>query len=274
MAISKKSSGPIELQKLERKVFKAYVIGESPLIVHAWSKKALIEILAKQMGQKIPRFPRHPVQDFMDSMYRMDNGNFGFPATALKRVMVDACTSMSKELTKVAARQALFVPAGHGTAISAFSGQPVPIQLIEIHSPVAPGMREDSVRLNGRTADLRYRAEFWPWAMRFTVIYNAKVVSMTTVANLLDTAGFACGLGEWRQERGGVNGQFRLATPAEQKQIDKWAEKGSIQPKITAEAETEFLERLQDDLKKYGEAAFVEEEESVKRETNRGEQRQ
>lgn len=254
-AASKTQNGPIELGKLERKAFHVYIIGETPLIVHAWSVKAITEMLAKQMGQKLPRFPKRPVQDFYASIYRMDAGGYGFPATAIKRALVDTVTSMSKEITKIAARQALFVPSGRGTAQSALSGMKVPIQLIDLYSPNAPQMREDMVKLNGKIPDLRYRAEFFPWAMRFDVIFNTKVVSASTVANLLDTAGFACGLGEWRNEKGGVNGQFRLAAPAEQKMIDKWAKAKHVEPKITDEIETAFLARLQDDIKKYGEAA-------------------
>lgn len=258
MAVKQKSDGPIELPKLERKTFRAYVVGDTSLIVHAWSRKAITEMLAKQMGQKVPKFPKHPVEDFMASMYRMDDGGYGFPATAIKKALVATCTSMSKEITKVAAQQALFVKAGRGTQTSAFSGRPAPVELVQVFSPVAPQMREDSVRLNGRTPDLRYRAEFFPWAMRLDIVYNARVVTSATVAALLDTAGFACGLGEWRQERGGINGQFRLASPQEQKEIDKWAKMKPVEPEVSAADERAFLSRIESDIRQYGEVTEAE----------------
>jgi hypothetical protein len=258
MSRQKKASGPITLAKLQRGCFKAYIMGDTPLIVHAWSKKAITEMLAKQMGQKLPRFPKSPVEDFLASIYRTENGEYGFPATAIKRAMVETCTSMSKEITKVAARQAIYIPAKRGWQQSAFSGLLSPIELLELYSPMAPIMREDMVRLNGKTPDIRYRAEFWPWALRFEILFNTAVVSDATIAALIDTAGFACGLGEWRQERCGVNGQFRLATAAEQKQIDAWAKKGSVAPKLPDEKA--FILKLQEDIRKYGEASEDEEE--------------
>ena len=50
-------------------------------------------------------------------------------------------------------------------------------------------------------ADLRYRAEYFPWACEFVVRFNKRVLSPEQIINLLDTAGFAVGLHEWRPER-------------------------------------------------------------------------
>jgi hypothetical protein len=36
-------------------------------------------------------------------------------------------------------------------------------------------------------------------------------MSAEQVLNLFNTAGFACGVGEWRPERDGSNGRFRVA---------------------------------------------------------------
>lgn len=248
----KAKAGPIKLPELKRSVFTAYVIGDSPLIVHAWSKKARIEMLAKQMGQKLPKYPKSPVRDFLDSIYRTDDGAYGFPATALKKAMVESCTSMNKEITKVASRQAFFIEAEQGHSNSAFAGLQTPMQLVRIYSPNPPAMREDGVRLNGKTADLRYRAEFWPWAMKISVIYNSLVVSNATISALVDTSGFAVGIGEWRQEKGGTYGQFRLANAVEIKSINAWIKAGAKEP--TLPDEKAFLAQLNDEIRLYGEA--------------------
>lgn len=245
-------SGPVDLPELKRSVFTAYIIGDSPLIVHAWSKKARIEMLAKQMGQKLPRFPKSPVKDFLESIYRTDDGAYGFPASAMKKAMVVACTSMNKEITKIAAQQAFFVEAEQGHSQSAFAGLTTPMQLVRIHSPNPPAMREDGVRLNGKTADLRYRAEFQPWAMKVRIIYNDSVVTARTIAALIDTAGFAVGLGEWRQEKSGTYGQFRLADPNEIKQIEQWIAVGHKEPSLPDEKA--FLEELNQAIRMFGEA--------------------
>lgn len=252
MAIAKKQNGPVTLPELKRSVFDAYIIGDSPLIVHAWSKKARTEMLAKQMGQKLPKFPKSPVRDFMESIYRTDDGAYGFPATGLKAAFVSACSSMNKELTKVSARQSFYVEAEQGRSQSAFAGLETPMQLIRIHSPNAPTMREDMVRIGMGTADLRYRAEFWPWAAKLKIIYNRMVVTDATVAALIDTAGFAVGIGEWRTEKNGVSGSFRLADAAERKQIDKWIVAGHKEPSLPDEKA--FLSGLNAAIREFGEA--------------------
>lgn len=248
---AKPKNGPIELPALRREVFDAYLWGETPLISHAWSRKALMEMLAKQMGQKVPRFPKNPVEDFLASIYRMPDNNYGFPATAIKKCLVTACTSMQKEISKVAAQQAFFVPGIAGSAPSAFAGLRTPMQLVRVLSTAAPQIREDSVRLNGRTADLRYRAEFSPWAMHVEIIYNASLVSRATVAALLDTAGFAVGLGEWRNEKTGIYGSFRLADPAEQKLIREWEALPSVEP-VLPDVDA-FVATIREQLERFGE---------------------
>lgn len=249
---TRKKAAPIKVSELKRNIFTAYIIGDSPLIVHAWSKKARVEILAKQMGQKLPKYPKSPVRDFLDSIYRTDDGAYGFPATAIKKAMVVSCTSMNKEITKIAAQQAFYIEAEQGFSQSAFAGLTTPMQLIRIHSPNPPAMREDGVKLGGRTADLRYRAEFWPWAMKVNIVYNSLLVSSSTISALVDTAGFAVGLGEWRQERSGTYGQFRLAGKNETKDIDQWIKAGPKEPDLPDEQA--FLAELNAAIREYGEA--------------------
>lgn len=246
------TKGPIELPELQRRVFRAYIWGDSPLIVHAWSQKARLEMLAKQMGQKLPRLPKSPVQEFLSSLYRFPDGGYGFPATALKKAMVQSCTSMNKEITKIAATQAFYIPGEPGVSASAFNNMKTPMGLIRLYSPEPPHIREDAVRLNGQTSDLRYRGEFTQWGMCVDITYNALVVTEATVAALVDTAGFAVGLGEWRQEKMGISGLFRLATPAEQKLIDKWSKLKPKEPEIPDEQA--FIQDIVANVRKYGEA--------------------
>jgi hypothetical protein len=218
-------------------------------------------MLAKQMGQKLPKFPKSPGQDFLDSIYRADDGGYAFPATELKKAMVTACTSMNKEISKVAAQQTFYIKAEQGYQQSAFAGLRTPMQLVRVFSPNAPAMREDATRLNGKTADLRYRAEFFPWAMRIDVVFNRTVATEATVAALIDTAGFAVGIGEWRQERSGTYGTFRLADRDEQKTIDKWA--AAKQKEAELPDERAFIEELMSNLRRYGEAKEDEGEEAA-----------
>jgi hypothetical protein len=147
-------------------------------------------------------------------MYRMPDGGYGFPSVAFKSAAVTAVTSVSG-VTKVAARQAFHVLGDDVEVPGAFGDVRMRQNLVRIEG-CAPTMREDMVRVGMGTADLRYRAEFADWHARVLVRYNEATLSPSQIMNLLNTAGFAVGIGEWRAERDGLNGAFHVATETEQ----------------------------------------------------------
>lgn len=206
----------VELQKLNIKHVKLRIEGISSLIPHAWSSKAKQEMLDKQMKKaKQAKQAKDPWMDYCESLYWLTpkpyNGKelpspgdktyptekdikkakFGFPAVGFKCSMVTAVTSMSN-ITKVAARQAFHIDG----------------EFVEIIG--YPVMREDTVRLQPGTADLRYRGEFKTWEADVTVSFNANVFSADQIINLLSVAGFGVGIGDWRPEKNGDKGRFLI----------------------------------------------------------------
>lgn len=85
--------------------------------------------------------------------------------------------------------------------------------LIEIHGE--PRMREDMVRLETGVADLWYRAEYPEWSAALRISYNANMLSLEQLVNLVNAAGFG-GVGEWRpsapKSASGSYGCFRVKT--------------------------------------------------------------
>lgn len=218
MAIAKKETTAIELPKLDIQMMEVTLIGDTPLIVHAWSVKAKREMLQKQMkAAKGAKEPKNPVDDFEQSLYRFEDGGYGFPSVAFKAAAVTAVTSVSG-ITKVAARQAFHVIGEGADVKGAFDGTNSRVNLVRIEGP-APRMREDMVRVGMGTADLRYRGEFWPWHAKVLVRFNANVLSPSQILNVLNVAGFACGVGEWRPEKDGESGMFHVATEAEMRKV-------------------------------------------------------
>lgn len=198
MESAPKASAPIMLPKLEIRHLAIRLIGDSSLIVHRWSEKAKRQMLEKQMGKaSAGKEVKNPLKDFEDSLYRLPDGGYGFPSIAFKNAAVEACTSLGKSVTKVAARQAFHVV-----------GELVPID-------GEPTMREDMVRVGMGTADIRFRGEFKTWAATVHVRYNSRVLTDEQVINLFNTAGFAVGVGEWRSEKDGSHGLFHVATTSE-----------------------------------------------------------
>lgn len=183
------------------------LVGTASLITHKWSTKAKSEILAKQMKKAQPaKEAKDPQQDFLDSLYVLsgepqveggeiinaDSCVFGFPAIAFKNAAVSACTQVAG-ITKVLARGAFHVVG----------------EYVEIDGK--PEMREDMVRIGMGVADIRFRGEFKQWHTKLTIAHNAAVISAEQVAYLFQLAGFAVGVGEWRPERDGDKGTFRVA---------------------------------------------------------------
>lgn len=168
------------------------LVGTSPLICHKWSEKAKKEMLDKQMKKATKgKEAKDPERDYRDSLYEHPDGGYGFPAIAFKAAMVRAGTYLDLKMTFL--RGAFHVPA----------------ELVPITGE--PRMREDMVRVGMGVADIRYRGEFLPWGAELPILYNARVISDEQLANLLVTAGFSVGVGEWRPEKDGSYGMWRLA---------------------------------------------------------------
>lgn len=225
----------IILPPIKKSLIEVPVIGVSPLIVHAWSEKAKREMLSKQLKEaKGAKMAKNPVEDFEQSMYRLKDGGYGFPSVAFKAAAVTACTSVDG-ITKVAARQAFHIMGEPIHVKIAFdpagTGQTMRTNLVRILGS-EPEMREDMVRIGMGTADIRYRAQFWPWYTTLMVHYNQNVLSESEILNLLNTAGFGVGIGEWRSERDGEYGAFQVATGTQEIK-DYLAENGVSLPAST-----------------------------------------
>lgn len=187
------------------------IIGDSPLIVHKWSEKAKKEILDKQMKKAKTKGhdAKDPVRDFIDSLYWLDGepeekteegfaksiqsgARFGFPSVAFKASAVAA--GYRSGVTK--------------NLVSMYGAFHIDGEFVEIKG--VPEMREDMVRVGMGVADIRYRGEFKEWSATFQVKYNASAISLEQLVNLFNLGGFACGLGEWRPEKGGAFGMYHV----------------------------------------------------------------
>lgn len=187
----------IELPPLQLRTLEVTLVGDSPLICHAWSKKAKQEMLDKQMKKaKQAKAAKDPERDYKESLYEHPEGGYGFPAVAFKAAAVDACSHIA-DITKVEARGAFHI---NGDMVK-IDGKPNP--------------REDMVKIGMGTADIRYRGEFRKWKATFQLRYNKNVISPEQILNLFNTAGFAIGIGEWRPQRDGSFGMFHVETSKE-----------------------------------------------------------
>jgi len=187
----------IELRKIELRYLSVVLKGDSSLIMHKWSHKARQQMLDKQMKKaKGAKVPKDPDEDYVEAMYLLPNGDFGFPSIAFKSAVVDACSYVDG-LTKVIARGAFHIDC----------------EMVRIYG--TPQKREDMVRVGMGTADIRHRPEFVDWYTHIPVKYNANVLSETQIYSLFEIAGFSIGIGDWRPQKDGQNGRFHVCTAQE-----------------------------------------------------------
>ena len=216
MATKKAATEVIEIRPIEIKKVTIRIVGDTPLIMHAWSEKAKRMMLEAQMGvaKGKKKEAKNPVDDFIRSMYwlttmpedgtmesfeeAIENGaRFGFPVTAFKQAAISAAYRMGWAKDKMSMRGAFFIDSDENG-------------MIEIHSDT-PEMREDMVKVGMGTADIRYRGEFKNWYADLTISYNANgQYSLENIVNIINAGGYVCGVGEWRPERDGQNGMFHV----------------------------------------------------------------
>lgn len=183
------TEGPIEIRRIIPVTTEVAVIGTAPLIMHKWSEKAKRMMLEKQQGKaRTKADPKNPQEDFEGSIYYMQEmeagkKRYGFPAGGFKTATVDAARHF-KGLTMVTLKAAIAV-IGEG-----------PEQLVEL-DVAEPRMREDMVRLETGVADIRYRAEFWPWRAILRIRYLPSVLTQEALVALVDAGGFG-GIGDAR----------------------------------------------------------------------------
>lgn len=216
MATKKAAAEVIEIRPIEIKKVTIRIVGDTPLIMHAWSEKAKRMMLEAQMGiaKGKKKEAKNPVDDFIRSMYWLtpmpedgtmesfeeaiaNGARFGFPVTAFKQAAISAAYRMGWAKDKMSMRGAFFIDSDENG-------------MIEIHSDT-PEMREDMVKVGMGTADIRYRGEFKNWYADLTISYNANgQYSLENIVNIINAGGYVCGVGEWRPERDGQNGMFHV----------------------------------------------------------------
>lgn len=202
--MDKKQDSVVEIKRINIQRAVVALVGDSPLIVHAWSAKAKKEMLDKQMKKaKTAKSAKDPEQDYEEAFYRLPDKTPAFPVIAFKAAAVSAGGRFSDGLKMTELRGAFHIEG----------------ELVAIEGK--PTMREDMVRVGMGTADIRYRPEFRNWRVELPIRYNADAISLDQIVNIFNLAGFGVGVGEWRPERDGQYGMFHVATEADDKPAKK-----------------------------------------------------
>lgn len=219
MAATKKTEELVEIRPVSVKKVPIRIVGDTPLIVHAWSAKAKRMMLEAQMKttKTKAKEARDPFDDFINSLYWLTEvpestpdafeeaiqggAKFGFPVGAIKQSANSGAYRLGWVKNQMSLRGAYFLKTEWG-------------DMAEIKGST-PEMREDMVRIGMGSADLRYRGEFKNWYMDLILEYNANGdMTLEQILNCVNAGGYSVGIGEWRPEKDGDFGRFHIEATA------------------------------------------------------------
>lgn len=179
-----------------------HIVGESPMIMNRFSQKAWQELLlpsAHKNRASLEQSLKHdPEKEFRGGLYlnrdpkrpsliHIPNGAFHGALAAVAIDIPGAKKAQIERLTKVV---------------------DVNIDLYGVPELFMAMVRNSDIN---RTPDVRTRPIFPRWACGVTIRYMQPVLTERAVAHLLAAAGKIIGIGDWRGQKGGPYGAFRLA---------------------------------------------------------------
>lgn len=203
----------IDIKPINLWAFTVEVEGLTSLICNRWSEKARNAMLADQQrtegATKKKREPKNLDNDFEGSLYKLPNGKYGFPSVAFKA----ACIKAAKIYCEKGVAGRIM------SAVHIFGPNRQELVIVE----GKPEQRVDMVRVgpwSNRVADIRARGEFMQWKATLHVRVDIDLLKPDVVINLINRAGNYSGVGEWRVEKSGMHGMFRVvnvSTPNEER---------------------------------------------------------
>ena len=225
--MAKKVKGEeLVIPEVKKEKFNVKIVGLSPLLVHQFSAKSQTQMLEKQMKKaKTAKEAKNPIADFVYTLHLMNGKDpediietleeggakagddvskyfkdipVGFPASGFKKAAVGACRNVA-DAQMTLTRGAFFIlPTNSGSDLVKINYNKMIIQ-------------QNTVRLNGGSTDIRFRAALHDWSADLSIVSNGNVLSKSQIVNLIDISGFSVGVGDWRPERNGTNGMFQIA---------------------------------------------------------------
>lgn len=208
------STKKTDQKKVEMEVFEIKqgriefcVLGTTPLIYNAMSKKAKEELLKprgrKTAAEKATTLKHDPLREYRDSVYRRRNEDEGPTRLILPSTMFKAAISNA----------ALRVPGATKTEVSQLTW----VEGTHVDLYGVPQMFMSVVRSAGMNAtpDIRTRAIIPEWACRVSLRYVQPQLSGQVVSTLLAAAGMLMGIGDFRQQKGA--GNFGTFTQVDEK---------------------------------------------------------
>ena len=178
------------------------VIGLTPLVIHKFSEKAKMQIVktqsegSKAKGKKV-REPKDFEQVYQNARHLSIEGWDGIPAAAFKSAMISACRATDFVMTR-AKQGILYIEADGEDATEKGTG------LVRVYGTPEKDIRP--ARNDDGSVDIRARPMWKEWSAVVRVKFDADMLSIESIANLLSRAGQQVGVCEGRPASKNSNG--------------------------------------------------------------------
>lgn len=224
------------VDKMKTESFKVTLQGMSMLVVNNLRAKHQIDMIRRRLlglSTSTKGKVRDPIAEYLAARYIAESGEDGIPTHGIKLSICSALQFYNDiDMTMARARRIIHVNVGQDITpirfkkttsrqLIVFENETFDIKEGDNPNPPLytgeidkglPTMREDIVRLQGgaRAPDLRYRPMYEGWECDITVTHPPKIITRQSVLNLISFAGESIGLCEWRPEKGGQWGMYRI----------------------------------------------------------------
>lgn len=197
---------PVNLSPLDLRIVQFEIEGLSSMLLQCQSEKKRKQMAEGRAGTGKKKIdygtPEEQAKDAISGY--LVGGGFSRPWTKSKIAVPNSW--FQKMLINVAGRHvdALKLNTAGGVFQVVESTIPVNHKGISIH--------EGWVKVPPKTGSpvLRFRGQLKNWSLSFSIRYNAGMIDTNALAVIVETAGFANGLGDFRPHKDGHHGQFQI----------------------------------------------------------------
>lgn len=182
----------------------------SPMLMHRWGQKAVLQLVGKMVGQDVPRTAKDLTDDYEQSWYRNVNDDLVVPCRIMKESF---CSGGGDNVGAIVSKAQLgreLRVLGHTALVVPPKGTPVRT------------MNVDITRTSTGTPQPTARALVPEGAYFDLVLEFPPTLTPDKVMAACEAAGNVIGIGDWRPEKGGEHGTFTIQpVPSTPKEIGR-----------------------------------------------------
>lgn len=231
----------IQVDPIRDQTLRVSILGTRPLILNRMSEKARQQLLLpsgrKNAAEKASSLKHNPLEEFRAAPYTLGDDGASTYLALLGSMFHKGMAAAALDLPGAAKAQI--------TRLAWIEEDRVPVYGIpELFMSVTR-----SADMN-RTPDVRTRVIVPRWACQIHVSYVAPNLNEKSVINLLSTAGVVSGVGDWRRQKGGNYGQYRLVGEEDEAFTNLLASAGR-KPQLEAMKSPAFYDEETEELYKW-----------------------